>query len=52
MKRGDGLSFNLASLIKAYFGLDELKGTFSLRLKPYELARIESSYKAFCDKIA
>lgn len=52
MKRGDGLSFNLASLIKAYFGLDELKGTFSLRLKPYELARIESSYNAFCDKIA
>lgn len=52
MKRGDGLSFNLASLVKAYFGLDELKGTFSLQLKPYELARLASSYKAFCDKIA
>lgn len=52
MKRGDGLSFNLASLVKAYFGLDELKGTFSLRLRPYELARLASSYKAFCDKIA
>lgn len=52
MKRGDGLSFNLASLIKAYFGLEELKGTFSLQLKPFELARLETSYKAFCDKMA
>ena len=52
MKRGDGLSFNLASLMKAYFGLDELKGTFSLQLKPFELARLETSYKAFCEKMA
>jgi len=52
MKRGDGLSFNLASLIKAYFGLEELKGTFSLQLKPFELARLETSYKAFCEKMA
>lgn len=51
MKRGDGLSFNLASLIKAYFGLEELKGTFSLQLKPFELARLETSYKAFCEKM-
>lgn len=52
MKRGDGLSFNLASLMKAYFGLEELKGTFSLQLKPFELARLETSYKAFCEKMA
>ncbi len=52
MKRGDGLSFNLASLMKAYFGLEELKGTFSLQLKPFELARLETSYKAFCDRMA
>jgi hypothetical protein len=51
MKRGDGLSFNLASLMKAYFGLEELKGTFSLQLKPFELARLETSYKAFCEKM-
>lgn len=51
MKRGDGLSFNLASLMKAYFGLEELKGTFSLQLKPFELARLEISYKAFCEKM-
>lgn len=52
MKRGDGLSFNLASLMKAYFGLEELKGTFSLQLKPFELARLETSYKAFCERMA
>ena len=51
MKQGDGLSFNLASLMKVYFGLDELKGTFSLQLKPFELARLETSYKAFCEKM-
>lgn len=51
MKRGDALSFNLASLMKEYFGLEEMKGTFSLRLKPFELARLETSYRAFCDKM-
>lgn len=51
MKCGDPMSFNLASLIKAYFGLDEIKGTFSLNLKPYELARIESSFDAFREKM-
>ncbi|MBQ8969465.1 MAG: hypothetical protein IJ064_07035 [Bacteroidaceae bacterium] len=49
MKRGDGPSFNLASLMKVYYGLDELKGTFSLRLEPFQLARIDNSYDAFCE---
>lgn len=47
MKRGDGLSFNLASLLKAYYGLDEVRGTFSLHLEPFQLARLDSSYAAF-----
>lgn len=51
MKRGDSLSFNLASLFKTCFALDEIHGTFSLQLQPYELARIEQSYKAFYDVI-
>lgn len=49
MKRGDGLSFNLASLIRTYYDLEEVKGTFSLHLEPYKLARIENSYEAFCE---
>lgn len=49
IQRGDGLGFNLASLIRTYYGLDEVKGTFSLHVQPYQLARIESSFDAFCD---
>ena len=48
IRKGDSLSFNVASLMKIYFGLDEIKGTFSLQLRPYELSRIEQSYDAFC----
>lgn len=52
MKRGTGASFNLASIIKVAFGLDELTGTFSLRLQPYQIARLEQSYDAFCSSVA
>lgn len=52
MKRGDSLSFNLASLFKTFFALDEVRGTFSLQLQPYELARIEQSYQAFYNTIS
>ena len=52
MKRGTGCSFNLASIIKVAFGLDELAGTFSLRLQPYQIARLEQSYEAFCGSVA
>lgn len=47
MKRGDGLSFNLASLFCTFFGLDEVKGTFSLRIQPFQLARLASDFGAF-----
>ncbi|MBR4307511.1 MAG: hypothetical protein IKT83_05945 [Bacteroidaceae bacterium] len=51
MKRGTAGSFNLASIIKVAFGLDELLGTFSLRLQPYQIARLEQSYEAFCQSV-
>lgn len=47
MKRGDSFSFNLASFFKAYFDLSDLKGTFSLRIEPYQLGNIERSFDAF-----
>ena len=47
MQRGDALGFNLASLVKTYYGLDEVTGTFSLHIEPYELARLANSYEAF-----
>ena len=49
--RGDGLAFNLASLIRTYYGLDEVQGTFSLRIEPYQLARLDTSYEAFCQTL-
>ncbi|MCD7721865.1 MAG: hypothetical protein LUI09_06505 [Prevotellaceae bacterium] len=51
MKRGGDLSFNLASLLKTYFGLDEVKGPFSRSVEPYELSRLAASYKAFCQAL-
>ena len=51
MKRGTGGSFNLASIIKVAFGLDELSGTFSLRLQPYQISRLEQSFEAFCQSV-
>lgn len=47
MKKGDSLSFNLASVSKAYFDLSQLGGTFSLRLQPYELSCLEGAYDGF-----
>lgn len=51
IKKGDAISFNLASLFKVYFGLDEVRGTFSLRLEPFELARLETNYEAFKKRV-
>lgn len=51
IKNGDCISFNLASLMRASFGLEEVKGTFSLNLKPYQLNRIEQNYDAFLSVI-
>ena len=47
MRKGDSLSFNLASLCKVYFDLPEVKGTFSLHLSPFQLGRLETSYENF-----
>lgn len=47
MKKGDEHSFNLASLIRLSFGLEEVRGAFSLSLETYQLSRIEQNYYAF-----
>jgi len=48
MRKGDHLSFNMACVVQAYFGLKDLPGTFSLRVEPYELSRLDGSYEDFC----
>lgn len=48
MKQGGNLSFNLASFLCTLHGLEEVKGTFSLRLRPFELSYILGDFEAFC----
>ena len=48
MKKGDALSFNLASVAKLYFDLTPVKGTFSLHLAPYQLGCLDASFESFC----
>lgn len=47
LKTDGPFAFNMVSFLKAYFDLEEIKGTFSLRLNPYELGPLEASYPAF-----
>jgi len=47
MKKGDAFSFNLASVVRVYFDLTAVKGTFSLRLMPYQLSSLEASFEGF-----
>ncbi len=47
MKKGDKISFNLASIMQQYFGIGNLPGTFSLQLETYELGRLNESFERF-----
>lgn len=51
LRKNDDRSFNLVSIIKHYFDLPAVKGTFSLKINPYELSRLDSSYSGFCQMI-
>ena len=47
VKRHHDMSFNAVSLIKAYFGLDDLPARFSLNVEPYELSHIDRDFDNF-----
>ena len=47
MKKNNDMAYNMASILKHYFGIDELKATFSLLIEPYELSYIEQNYDNF-----
>ena len=51
MKKGDSLSFSTASIIRLSYDIKEVRGTFSLHLAPYQLARVEQNYSAFCEAV-
>ena len=45
--QADSLSYNLASLLRTFFDLPDLRGTFSLTLQPYELSRLDTDFDTF-----
>ena len=47
IRRSTPLAYNFVSIMRAYFGLEQIKGNYSLSLQPYELSRIENGYDAF-----
>lgn len=49
MKRNNDMAFNMASIMRTYFGIDDLKSHLSLRIEPYELNLIDRSYETFFD---
>ncbi|MBR1387065.1 MAG: hypothetical protein IJ553_01470 [Alloprevotella sp.] len=51
MQRGGRFGFNMASVLSHYFGVDSLPATFSLRLKTYQLSRLEESFESFSKEI-
>lgn len=47
LRRGTDTAYNMASIVRAYFGLSETRSQFSLRIEPYELSYLDSSYERF-----
>ena len=47
MKKQDDLSYNMASILRTYFGLSEIRGQLSLKVEQYELSYLEQSFDKF-----
>lgn len=47
LKRGDSIAYNLVSIIKHYFGVEELPAQLSLKVESYELSRLDANYEKF-----
>ena len=47
MQKHDDLSFNMASILREYFGLHEIQSQLSLSVAHYELSYIASSFENF-----
>ena len=51
LRRGDALAYNVASIMRLSFGLDALRGTFSLQLQPWQLAKMEQDWSYFSSQM-
>lgn len=47
IRKGDALSYNMASIVRAYFGVSGVEVTFSLRLEPYQISRLDEGREKF-----
>ena len=47
MKLEKKIAFNMASILKQYYDLQNVPGHLSLHLEPYELSRLDQSYDSF-----
>lgn len=47
LRKADPLSFNMTSIIRQYFDLNDIPGRFSLQLEPYELSRLDQGAEQF-----
>lgn len=47
LRKGDDLSYNMAAILRAYFGLHEIQNQLSLRIEPYELSYLDTSFDTF-----
>ena len=45
--RGSDMAFNMANIIKVYFGLDDIRSNFAIHIEPYELNYLETSFDNF-----
>ena len=50
-RRGGQLSFNMANVIRCYFGVEGIPGVFSLSLPPYVLSRLDGTPEQFIKTI-
>ena len=48
LKRQNDRAYNMASILRTYFGLHEAKEQLSLHIEPYELSFLDRNYERFC----
>ncbi len=47
MKRNNDMAFNMAAILRSYFGISDLRSNLSLRIEPYEHSLLDRSYDTF-----
>ncbi len=48
IRKGNDQALNMASILKAYFGLHEITVVLPLNIQPYELSYLDTNYDTFC----